>query len=466
MSGANKEKKSSRKRTRPDDSAIPAEKKKKVDLVVYESTSEKKKPQKSGKSGLTTRCDDVTVTTKPSSDRDTRGPIRCEECGDVKRHKTDLKNCLFRHNQAKILSRKNLATDKAKMSIPRGFQNHSEKSLNLLKRAVANRGEELDKDARKRFSRELFPSTSKVMKTASNRLNPDSATLMDYIEACEDNSPELEQVKSKIRILAGRSAYIFDNFRDLNKSRIIEALKDLLELKENGKLSNEQFGIVTISALMNALTSLSSEKKAREQYRNKWINAQRLQAETQKLASNMEHDMLETLRANVEAMRVTEMENDKLSVQKSEVLARYEELTRMFNLQSENIESLLCKQVEPSCSYDVTEANATETCEEINIEEQDYLEALEPVVECVEEFTYEEGIPMSVYYDQMNHDEPDSTGKFPKSKKKKGSKKTKSTNNNEQSTNPKRRQSDVNTNGLNIDHETALRLLETDDSDE
>ena len=107
-----------------------------------------------------------------------------------------------------------------------------------------------------------------------------------------------------------------------------------------------------------------------------------------------------------------------------------------------------------------------ETCEEINIEEQDFLEALEPVVECVEEFTYEEGIPMSVYYDQMNHDEPDSTGKFPKSKKKKGNKKTKSTNNNEQSTNPKRRQSDVNTNGLNIDRETALRLLETDDSDE
>ena len=218
MPGTNKERKSSRKRTRSDDSADPAEKKKKDDFVVYESGSEKKKPQKSGKSGLTTRCDDLTDTTKPNSDRETRGPIRCEECGDVKRHKTDLKNCLFRHNQAKILSRKNLATDKAKMSIPRGFQNHSEKSLNLLKRAVANRGEELDKDARKRLSRELFPSTSKVMKTASTRLNPDSATMKDYLEACEDNSPELEQVRSKIRILAGRSAYSFDNLRDLNKS--------------------------------------------------------------------------------------------------------------------------------------------------------------------------------------------------------------------------------------------------------
>ena len=431
MPGTNKERKSSRKRTRSDDSADPAEKKKKDDFVVYESGSEKKKPQKSGKSGLTTRCDDLTDTTKPNSDRETRGPIRCEECGDVKRHKTDLKNCLFRHNQAKILSRKNLATDKTKMSIPRGFQGHSERSLKLLKRAVANRSEEVDRDSRNRLSKELFPSNSKIMKTASSRLNPDSATMKDFLEACEDNSPELEQVRSNIRILAGRSAYIFDSFRDLNKPRIIEALKELLDLKENGKLSDDQFGIVTLSALMNALSNLSSEKRSKEQYRNKWINAQRIQAETQKMASNMETDMLETLRANIEAMRITEMENDKLSVQKSEVMARYEELTRMFNLQSENIESLLCKQVEPSCSYNTNKDDVIETCEEISIEEQEYLDALEPVVECVEELTYEEGTPLSVYYELMNHDEPDATGKFPKSKKKKGSKMTKSSNNNE-----------------------------------
>ena len=194
---------------------------------------------------------------------------------------------------------------------------------------------------------------------------------------------QCQSVKSKVR-LAGRSAFIFDNFRDLNKPRIIEALKDLIELKENGKLSDEQFGIVTLTALMNALTNLSSEKRSRELYRNKWINAQRTQAETQKMASRMEQDMLETLRANIKAMRITEMENDMLSVQKSEVLARYEELTRMFNLQSENIESLLCKQVEPSCSYSTTKNGVTETYDEISIEEQDYLDALEPVVESVE----------------------------------------------------------------------------------
>ena len=427
----NKGKKSSRKRTRTEnDSADSADKKRKGDFVVYESKSEKKKTQKSGKSGLTNRCDVPIGIAKPSGDRDTRGPIRCEECGDVKKHKTDLKNCLFRHNQAKILIRKNSNSDSNETSIPRGFQGHSERSLNLLKRAVANRTEELDKDARKRLSKELFPS--KVMKMTSNRLNPDSATRMEFLDAFEENSPELEQVRSSLRILAGKSAYIFDSFRDLSKSRIVEALKDLLELKENGKMNKEQFGIVTLSALMNALTNLSSEKRSKEQYRNKWMQAQRIQAETQKMASRMEQDMLETLRANVEAMRITELENDKLSIQKSEVLARYEELTRMFNLQSANIESLLCQQVEPSCSYDATKDSATETCEEISIEEQEYLDALEPIVECVEDVTYEEGTPLSVYYEMMNHDEPDANGRFPKAKKKKGNKNTKSSNNNEQ----------------------------------
>ena len=51
-------------------------------------------------------------------------------------------------------------------------------------------------------------------------------------------------------------------------------------------------------------------------YRRKWISAQRAQAETQKMASRMEQDMLETLRANIEAMKNSELEIDKLSAQK------------------------------------------------------------------------------------------------------------------------------------------------------
>ena len=47
-----------------------------------------------------------------------------------------------------------------------------------------------------------------------------------------------------------------------------------------------------------------------------------LQAETQKIAPRMEEDMLETLRANIEAMKNSELEIDKLSAQKVEILER------------------------------------------------------------------------------------------------------------------------------------------------
>ena len=50
------------------------------------------------------------------------------------------------------------------------------------------------------------------------------------------------------------------------------------------------------------------------------------------------------------------------------------------------------------------------------------------------------------------------TEKFDSDKKRKGGKAKQSM--------PKRKRSEVNTNGLNIDQETARKLLETSDSDE
>ena len=72
------------------------------------------------------------------------------------------------------------------------------------------------------------------------------------------------------------------------------------------------------------------------------------------------------------------------------------------------------------------------TYDAIVIDEQEFPNNLEPVVECVEESSDEVGTPLSVLYDQMDHEEPDADGKFPRSKKKKGVSKKKSYNNNSQ----------------------------------
>ena len=139
--------------------------------------------------------------------------------------------------------------------------------------------------------------------------------------------------------------------------------------------------------------------------------------------------MLETLRANMEAMRITEVENDLLAVQRTEAVSKYEELAKVYNLQTENLEGILSRQMEPCCSYEAVD-DVIKTVEEISAEEQQFLDTLEPDVECVEGFEYVEveGTPMSEIYARMNHDEPDETGRFPRSKKKKGNKKRKSTN--------------------------------------
>ena len=46
----------------------------------------------------------------------------------------------------------------------------------------------------------------------------------------------------------------------------------------------------------------------------------------------MEEDMLETLRENIEAMRRSELKIDKLTAQKTEIMEKHEELTRLFLL--------------------------------------------------------------------------------------------------------------------------------------
>ena len=68
-----------------------------------------------------------------------------------------------------------------------------------------------------------------------------------------------------------------------------------------------------MSAIINALDSLLTQKKSCDAYRRKWFDAQKAQAETQKIASRMEEDMLETLRENMEAMRKSEQKIDQLT---------------------------------------------------------------------------------------------------------------------------------------------------------
>ena len=410
MSDKNKDSKPTRKRPRTiADSEDSTEKKKQgSSFDVFMSGSEQKRPTKSGKSGLSTR-----------------GQFKCEECGDLKRNKTDLKNCLLLHNQEKTMAKKNRVPDETILDIPQSFRGHREKSLNLLKLAATNRGNEINREIKKKLSRELFPENSKVLMRESSRLDPDSATAKDYIEAIEDSSPELEQVKSKIRILAGRSAILLDGFRDLEKKRVVEALKELLELKEKGRVNEEQLNIVMMSAIINALDSLSTQKKSCEAYRRKWFDARKAQAETQKIASRMEEDMLETLRENIEAMRRAELRIDQLTAQKTEIFEKHEELTRLFDVQSENIEALLCGQAEPSGS---SSPMSEDDIEITNVK----FEHLEPEIKV--ESDEEIGTPLSVIYESMSNEEPDDNGRFSKSKKEKGvsmkKSKSKSKNNN------------------------------------
>ena len=176
-----------------------------------------------------------------------------------------------------------------------------------------------------------------------------------------------------------------------------------------------------MSAIINALDSLSTQKKSSDAYRRKWFGAQKAQAETQKIASRMEEDMLETLRENIEAMRRSELKIDKLTAQKTEIMEKHEELTRLFDVQSENIEALLCSQVEPSGSsspmsdddIDITNVRFQHLEPEIKVESDDEI-----------------GTPLSVIYEQMNNEEPDANGRFPRSKKEKGVSMKKSKNNN------------------------------------
>ena len=390
----NKDNKPTRKRPRTTvDSEDSAEKKNQgSSFNVFMSGSEQKRPSKSGKSGLSTR-----------------GHFKCEECGALKRNKTDLKNCLLLHNQEKTMAKKSQVPDESVLDVPRSFRNHQTKSLNLLKLAVTNRGNEIDKEIKKKLSRELFPESSKVLVSESSRLDPDAATAIDYIEAIEESSPELELVKSKIRIMAGRSAILLDNFRDLEKRRVLGALRELLELKEIGKVNEEQLKIVMISAIINALDGLLSQKKSCEAYRKKWFDAQKAQAETQKIASRMEEDMLETLRENIVAMKKSEQKIDQLTAQKSELMEKHEELTRLFDIQAENIEALLCGQTEPSYS------SSPMSDDDIDITNVKF-QHLEPEVKV--ESDVEVGTPLSVIYESS--EEPDDNGKFPKSKKEKG----------------------------------------------
>ena len=374
-----------RKRPRPTSNSEDSteEEKQGSSFKVFESRSDQKRPAKSGKAGLSTR-----------------GHFKCEECGDLKRNKTELKNCLLVHNQEKTMAKKSQVPDETILEIPRSFRGHKERSLNLLKLAVTNRGNELDREFRKKSARELFPENTRVLMGENSRLDPSSATARDYIEAIEDGSPELEQVKSKIRILAGRSAILLDGFRDLEKKRIVEALKELLELKEKEKISEEQLKIVVLSAIINALDSLSIQKKSSDAYRRKWLDAQKAQAETQKIASKMEEDMIDTLRENIGAMRKSESRIDQLAAQKAELLEKHEELKRLFDIQAENIEAILCGQIEPSGSSDPT------SDDDINISNVKF-QHLEPEIKIESD-------------EQSSTEEPDNNGRFPKAMKQKG----------------------------------------------
>ena len=374
-----------RKRPRPTSNSEDSteEEKQGSSFKVFESGSDQKRPARSGKAGLSTR-----------------GQFKCEECGVLKRNKTELKNCLLVHNQEKTMAKKSQVPDETILEIPRSFRGHRERSLNLLKLAVANRGNELDREFRKKSARELFPKNTTVLMGENSRLDPSSATARDYIEAIEDGSPELEQVKSKIRILAGRSAILLDGFRDLEKKRIVEALKELLELKEKEKISEEQLKIVVLSAIINALDSLSIQKKSSDAYRRKWLDAQKAQAETQKIASRMEEDMIDTLRENIGAMRKSESRIDQLAAQKADLLEKHEELKRLFDIQAENIEALLCGQIEPSGSSDPT------SDDDINISNVKF-QHLEPEIKIESD-------------EQSSTEEPDNNGRFPKAMKQKG----------------------------------------------
>ena len=146
-----------RKRPRPTSNSEDSteEEKQGSSFKVFESGSDQKRPARSGKAGLSTR-----------------GHFKCEECGALKRNKTELKNCLLVHNQEKTMAKKSQVPDETILEIPRSFRGHRERSLNLLKLAVTNRGNELDRESRKKSARELFPENTRVLMRENLRLDP------------------------------------------------------------------------------------------------------------------------------------------------------------------------------------------------------------------------------------------------------------------------------------------------------
>ena len=437
-----------RKNTRPDEDSSPKKtppkkkttpRKKSIEVLETPSGSErqprksptKKSPMKLKLRGFTTSY--VKKTKKTN--------FKCNYCHRIERNITSLNEHLLSHNESEGLRREqgnpHLGRDNMVPKIPtRWMEGHHERSIDLMKKAISGAAINNDEAARQSISRQLF---KKPEENENNNSPSKIQDGVDFINAQKGMTAQLEMAMSNVRIKAGRAAFIINKQKEITREQLQAGLKDVLLTKrpaEDGKACE----IIMTNVILNLFDNMVEERHLKNEYRERWTQSQKSSCEEKKLRSRTEEDFLTTIRENLIALRTAEEEVDNITLQKTILESKYDALNEMHRQQSLDMAKILENQLiveeddyyvndgqEPGCSHQIKE-------EEISMTGR-------PASDFIEE-----EVPLN------------SNGRFDKSTKRKGGKAKQSR--------PKRKKSEVNTNGLNIDRETALRLLDTSDSDE
>ena len=124
-----------------------------------------------------------------------------------------------------------------------------------------------------------------------NILDPSVATVQDYLKAYNNPTTELEEIKSKTMLAAGRAAILLKPFHNITKNGFIEGISEIFKSKEESK------DVEDPNRIMDLLLATG------ECYRSRWSEIQKQMIDCQRLKNKLEQDMLIALHMNVEADR-------------------------------------------------------------------------------------------------------------------------------------------------------------------
>ena len=128
-----------------------------------------------------------------------------------------------------------------------------------------------------------------------NILDPSVATVQDYLKAYNNPTTELEEIKSKTMLAAGRAAILLKPFHNITKNGFIEGISEIFKSKEESKDvedPNRIMDLLLATVLLNASENYSEEKRMRECYRSRWSEIQKQMIDCQRLKNKLEQDML------------------------------------------------------------------------------------------------------------------------------------------------------------------------------